>query len=305
MKKISGVVVFTGRLIFGSMLLWSCFNPPEFPTTPQIEFNKVEFKEVGGFSDQDSLIVYINFKDGDGDLGLSTQDLDSPVHVTNFFTGTNGQLTTIASAIFDLSNLRYASNSKSPKSASYVLQYIPKNTGKLISSKDIGNPQYGMLPPFEAPYSTCTNSLKAYLTDTVFVERPFKYALDPSTIVDSLRRANGPIVLYAVLASWYIESNDRNYNITVQFQVKNSTDTGFHDFDWRKEYCTTFDGRFPVLADKHRPIEGTLRYGMTSTGFLTLFRVSTLRLRIQIQDRNFNKSNVVRSQQFTLNEIRK
>jgi hypothetical protein len=300
MKKIGGVIIF----LSASTLLWSCFNPPEFPSTPQIEFNNVEFRVVGGFSDPDSLILSINFKDGDGDLGLSTQDLDSPVHVTNFFTGQNGELTAITSGIYDISGFRYLGSLKSPKNTSYVLGHIPKNTGKLITFNDRSNPQYSTLPPFAPPYSTCTSNLQAYLSDTVFVEKKYKYALNPATIVDSLRRLNGQqVVLYAVLSSLYIESNDRNYNITVQFQVKN--DTGFQDFDWRKQFCTTFDGRFPILAEKERPIEGTLSYGMTSTGFMTLFSLNTLRLKVQIQDRNFNKSNIVTTPEFTLNQITK
>lgn len=53
----------------------SCFNPPEYPVTPQIEFEKIQFKDVT--TGADSLILTLRFKDGDGDLGLNDQDLET------------------------------------------------------------------------------------------------------------------------------------------------------------------------------------------------------------------------------------
>ena len=85
----------------------------------------------------------------------------------------------------------------------------------------------------------------------------------------------------------------------------------YEEFDWRDPpYYQTFDGRFPLLNTKiedyqlvPRPLEGVLRYGMTSSGWLFLFR-DTLKLEIMIQDRALNKSNVVESGDFTLEMIR-
>ncbi len=54
----------------------ACFNPPDFPVTPQIEFESIRYKEVGTGSDAkfDSLILTVSFKDGDGDLGLAADE---------------------------------------------------------------------------------------------------------------------------------------------------------------------------------------------------------------------------------------
>ena len=51
-----------------------------------------------------------------------------------------------------------------------------------------------------------------------------------------------------------------------------------------------------------RPLEGSLRYGMTSSGWLFLFR-DTLKIEVMIQDRALNKSNVVSTPDFTLDMI--
>ncbi len=106
-----------------------------------------------------------------------------------------------------------------------------------------------------------------------------------------------------------VEINENHYNYFVRFfQKKNGQYT---EFNWRDApYFQTFDGRFPLLnrdkSDgqlKERPLEGTLRYGMTSSGWLFLFRDS-LKVSVQIQDRALHKSNVVESPDFTLESIR-
>ncbi len=68
------------NLLFFLIISWgvsACFNPPEYPLQPQIEFESIVFKEYGsGFdAEPDSLILIITFKDGDGDLGLDPSEL--------------------------------------------------------------------------------------------------------------------------------------------------------------------------------------------------------------------------------------
>lgn len=107
-----------------------------------------------------------------------------------------------------------------------------------------------------------------------------------------------------------VELNENHYNFFVRFFTKKNGQ--YTEFNWRDPpYFQTFDGRFPLLnrdvSDgqlRERPLEGELRYGMTSSGWLFLFR-DTLKLSIQIQDRSLNRSNVVETPDFTLDMIRK
>ena len=64
-------------LLFGFALLgYSCISPPEnFPSTPEIEFSSLEYVGTPG---QDSLLLTLNFKDAEGDLGLSATDITPP-----------------------------------------------------------------------------------------------------------------------------------------------------------------------------------------------------------------------------------
>src|SRR3982750_4834582 len=57
------------------LLLASCFDPPQYSPIPSIEFDNIVFKDVKDPSATDSLIISIRFKDGDGDLGLSSGDV--------------------------------------------------------------------------------------------------------------------------------------------------------------------------------------------------------------------------------------
>ncbi len=54
----------------------SCISPPEnFPSVPEIEFATIEYVPT---SAQDSLIIGVKFKDAEGDLGLSSTDINPP-----------------------------------------------------------------------------------------------------------------------------------------------------------------------------------------------------------------------------------
>jgi hypothetical protein len=101
--------------------------------------------------------------------------------------------------------------------------------------------------------------------------------------------------------TFYVQVNPNQYNITVRYYER--VGSGFQEFDWREEFCSTFDGRFNLPEEKG-PLEGTITYPMKSSGFLALFSVKTLYLEFEITDRSLNRSNTERTIEFTLNEIK-
>lgn len=223
--------------------LYSCFDPPEYSNTPEIEFENLTFRETPDLSDADSLILYIKFKDGDGDLGLAP-----------------GEIGCVDEAQTICYNERF--------------YYKLNSTGEQITYKDKRtNPDLADLPDYVPPFN-CIN---------------WELIFDNSTT---------PQVIDTV----YFELNPDHYNIFIDFLVKQN-DGSFQEFDWRTEFCTTYDGRFPILAKNSdlrlkNPVEGTLRYAMLSTGFKLQFSIKTLKLRIQIQDRLLNKSNIIETPEF-------
>ncbi len=80
-------------LTFVSILtiITSCTEAPEFPDTPKIEFKDVIFKDIGSNSDADSLIIFIDFEDGDGDLGLDAEETSSPYNQKFYFSNKTGR----------------------------------------------------------------------------------------------------------------------------------------------------------------------------------------------------------------------
>lgn len=102
---------------------------------------------------------------------------------------------------------------------------------------------------------------------------------------------------------WVVQ-NPNQYNIFVKFFIKkNGT---FTEFRWQDPpYYTTFNGRFPRIlnSDEGQAVEGNISYGMLSSGWEAIFRNDTIRVDVQIQDRQLNRSNEVSSQEVTLRQI--
>jgi hypothetical protein len=122
------------------VVLNGCFETPDFPIVPQIEFDNIRFIELPGFGDPDTLKLTIKFKDGDGDLG------------------------------FDPTNPE--DNAGDYRERFYYID----NNGDLIVYNTRRNPIYeDILPPYEHPY-TCTNWVinptigSTLVTDTVYFE---------------------------------------------------------------------------------------------------------------------------------------
>lgn len=66
---------------FSGMVAASCINPPDFPDTPSIEFKSLQVQRLPsapGLQPIDSITVTIEFKDGDGDLGLNSEEYSNP-----------------------------------------------------------------------------------------------------------------------------------------------------------------------------------------------------------------------------------
>ena len=294
MKIIKGIAIFS---IFIT-LFGSCFDQPEFPNVPEIEIESYKFKP-GVSGDPDSLIVSIKFKDGNGDLGFSavdTRDISDPYNAMYYFLENgNGGLEKVTT--------------KSPAPSLPTLLTPATQSGKLIRYRTRKNPEYSFLPPYTHPYS-CTS----YVYDSIYVEEGFKSIFDASyNVKDTFKILNYPEIntsttVYMLIDTFYYEPNPNHYNIEVDFMVKRdnpaTSEVEFEEFDWRENYCSTYDGRFPRLTENSRPVEGTLKYAMNSTGFYILFRQETLKLRIQIKDRALNKSNITETAEFKLDDIR-
>jgi hypothetical protein len=63
---------YSGFMLVVALSWTSCISPPDgFPSIPDIEFSTIEYSG-------DSLIVSVDFRDAEGDLGLSANDVNPP-----------------------------------------------------------------------------------------------------------------------------------------------------------------------------------------------------------------------------------
>lgn len=76
-KKHAGILLLSW--VSGLLLFLSCQPAPEFSNEPRISFSRLEIREIAG-SSFDSLIVFINIQDGNGDLGLRDTETFFPFH---------------------------------------------------------------------------------------------------------------------------------------------------------------------------------------------------------------------------------
>lgn len=309
MKIIKGLAIFIFAIFFGS-----CFNPPEFPVFPEIEFNRVEFIENSSTA-FDSLVIYLDFRDGDGDLGIDPEDpkyIIYPFNDANFFQENNGRLDTLHTT------------PASSRTEQYEVLDVPDPAkGKMVTFRTRRDPIYSSILP--GTYSCSDYEILADRSEPnkpstgrkLLIHQDDLAAIDlaKSKVVDTLTEripGNPPkdISYYQIVDTVYFELNPNHYNIEVDFLVKepgnpNADAQGFVEFDWFNSLCQTFDGRFPVLTDNGNSLEGTLSYSMISTGFVALFSIKTLKLRLQIRDRALHNSNVIETPEFTLDKIRK
>ena len=276
--KISGGLMVG---FFLALTALSCFDPPEYPAEPQISFKEVRF--LDGPDQEDSLVLELFFRDGDGDLGLSPQETGCYASSQNARICFDGQLFEVRrlsrpTEAYGLIPLGQSCTTTDANTICLTEKFFRIANDRLVNyAQKRTNPQFASLPNFVKPFD-CIN---------------WEFDRNPTNqqVIDTL----------------YIELNPDHYNIFIDFLVK-QPDGSFQEYDFRKEFCTTYDGRFPILSknlDQPTPLEGVVRYAMPGLGFNLVFSIKTLKLRIQIQDRLLNKSNVIETPEFTLQSIRR
>lgn len=286
MRAIKGLVLFGFLGLFAS----SCFNPPEYSNNPAITFNDIQFKVTPNPTDADTLILYVDFRDGDGNMGLNDNYRDDPYHERNYYfeDAINNKLVSVGTITQGI-NVQGLPNS--------VPMIIDAPVGKLATNRTRNKPGFGSLPPFSSGDLNCRNYTNEYL----LIAPSAASAIDNSYYVVDTLRDNLSQEYYLLKDTVYFQRNLNHYNIIVRFYE--SSGGPFTEFSWEDVFCQTFNGRFPVLSGSEAPLEGTIRYTMASSGFVPLFSIKNLRLDVIVKDRAFNKDSI-RTPEFTLESIR-
>lgn len=287
MKAIKSLALF-GFLLVG---ISSCFDPPDFSDTPEISFNKIEFKVTPEFGVMDTLVLHIDFRDGDGDMGLSQSNLQhrsDPFHPFTYY------LETAAGGVRPVTTFETRITTPDPNIPLEVSVLNASGPlGKLVTNRTRTKPGFGFLPPLDPSKIDCKDYIVSYL-----IIPPELISTIDSTYNVVATSGTGAVLIQDTL---YFDQNQNYYNIRIRFYQK--VGDNLEEFSWEEEFCSTFNGRYPVLSDRSDPLEGILRYNMKSTGFLSLFSVKTLALDVIVSDRSL-KSDSIRTPEFTLDRIR-
>ncbi|MCI0750918.1 MAG: hypothetical protein L0Y35_03705 [Flammeovirgaceae bacterium] len=319
MQALKGIIWFSFLLV----TLGACFDPPEFSNKPEILFKDIQYFQGEDFND--SILLFIDFRDGDGDVGLPTggNGIDYPYNKVFLFQGnSNEDIVQVPVYIPRLID-------GSPVDCLPKFLDLDLSAGPLISD-DIrnNNPDLDSLPsPTEFP----DKCLYYYSQEAYLVNEEFITLIDPALIIDTVA-ANAPVptltvpnteisydcstdfgilqsdeTMYFIYGNFFSVQNPNYFNLEIDFLVKNNAGS-FDEYDWLTAFppdCgITYDGRLPILSDSNSPVEGTIRYNIKGFGFLQLFSIKTLKLRITIKDRALNKSNILETPEFTLSDIK-
>jgi len=253
-------------ILLGLMAVASCFQPPEFSNTPTIEVTNVRGKEVPGANTYDSLIVTINFSDGDGDIGLDGSENSPPFNQYWFFLKSPRTGSECEPGV--QSPCSIVSYIQESKLADYVTYKLRRTT-----------PGYDTLPPFSAPYN-CTNYFVLYNTSGQTV-----------VTVDTLYSQINP--------------RRYNFFMDVLVKNGSDFNKYDFSFPYPLCVVDGFNGRLPILAKDgdfsvKLPLEGTITRTVASPSFYSTLRNKTLKVRVKIMDRSGNYSNEDSSDEFTL-----
>jgi len=243
-----------------------CVDVPEFPEEPTISFNKVEFKFIDDPSTSDS-------------------EYDSLEITINFMDG-NGDLGIDADDLYP------------PFNDSYYFPNLILNpdSARLITYSDRKLIEYDTLPEFNAD-TECTSWFivrQNAQNSQLFLE------IDGVYYFDEIKNYIGDTL--------YFQRNKYHNNFYIDIYEKQGDEFALYDFP--APGCEIpYNGRFPTKINpggpnNSRALEGTLKrtIGM-NPAFWFGSHNDILMLEIYIYDRAFNKSNVIRSPEFRLEDI--
>jgi hypothetical protein len=260
---------YISAFVAASLLLslGSCFDPPIYPLAPQVSFDGIRFVQIEG---QDSLVLSFDFRDGDGDIGLSDDDNTPPFHRVNLI------LDSTATFVFN------------EQVGGFVVEDV--STG-FVEFGDEGN---------KNPYYLVSNFgtlVGVYSEDPIVL--PDFGCRDYIPVTDVEGDTTGADKQDTLL----IEPNEFLNNINITFLRQRNGQLEDITGAFAPDACSDpFDSRIPIFDTDNlgRPLDGTINYPMLSSGFISNFLNDSIIIEFYIYDRALNRSNIERTQPFTL-----
>ncbi|MBN8650247.1 MAG: hypothetical protein J0L67_02405 [Cytophagales bacterium] len=225
-------------------------DEPIYPIEPYIEFRDIEVKRENSM---DSVIVKFYVRDGDFDLGLTINDIESPYHYAWYYNKVEDKLIP----------------------GTYKAEGLDINS--LLKFSDRYTPSFDTLPEFVDPYSCINYEVLrndfGQVIDTVYIkinELPYNFIFDFQVQQDD--------------GSW------STFNFREEFSYPNC---GFNLHGRFQLQNFGSDSGSPFYFKMISSQEMLLTFKIGSHFLRILFLNKTVRFRLYIYDRALNKSNVV------------
>lgn len=252
-------------IIIGSLtLMVGCLNAPEYSVTPKIKFKRLEFIDVVGGSD--SLNLTFDFEDGDGDIGLTSNDifgLYAQFFEVLYFDSTRIPENNPTNRLGTFVNVTLSDTAVKPPF--YLFHEDLGIIGDIYSEVD-------NRPPFN-----CQDYfINQFLGDTFFV---VKNEFHSNLHIKYFKKENGNYRETTIAEELGQESCER-VDISLRIPIFDSERLG-------------------------KPTIGSITYSNITSGIVPFLATDTFRLEFFIYDRALNKSNTVVTRDFLLGEILK
>ena len=264
-----------------AVIVTSCFEKEIFPEVPDIAFEEIRFVDTDNA--QDSLVLTFSFGDGNGDIGLDNlTDVQPPYHFADVVLDGDTLLVTDTSDY----NPPYIKAAISLLPRDVVLREGPNDRRAVTVSEFQRVSDFVLLGDADPRIgqSECDN----YLDFTFF----FPEETAPNT--DELG---------STTIRGFILPNETYYNLIIEFyeQLGDGSER-IIDFNTIFNACTdSFNGRIPFFGSDSN--QGSITYSMKSNGFRLGLGGRPIRLQFQVIDRNLNRSNLVSTGFFFLEDI--
>jgi hypothetical protein len=291
--EMKGIKQLWGFFLF-LIVLGSCFNPPEYSTTPEIKFDRAVFVDTAAST---TLAIFLDFKDGDGDLGLDQNalaDRSAPYNdVVNFQTNAAGAKIPILGEELTVT--------VDGKTTTYnLLKPASSSAGSLLYYSVVErNPLYSDLPIF------VDRGCPDYQRDVFAIREEDQDILlgDYSVIQKTIASSTNPSEKYLLVYDTLYQTHNANfYNIDVDILLEQNDGT-YQAIDL-STLCSTLNGRFPILGDSHSAVEGNLQYNINSSFIPLIIGSHPFKIKMKIRDRLLHVSNEIITNAMTLQGIK-
>ncbi len=264
-------------------VIGACLKQPELSVIPKISIQSASFVKGSTSTTSDTIIMVLNFADGDGDLGLNQDETAIYLSSTDSIDVNSTPFYFVYDSTQPTPSTFYVTHNNSLTTADFVKDQLPG----------------GHYVDFA--------SVRKHKTTQAFDTLP-ALACKSWEIRQATQVA--PIVSKDTL---YIQNNPNGNNIFAAIYYTPNLSQPFKLFDFNAYFNQTFssdcvenfsNGRFPVLSSNlgsNSPLQGTLTWKFQSDGLYAIFHGTTIKLTIYITDRALHKSNVVTSNDIVIN----